>query len=231
MCWLRGEMKERLSEETIAMRVVKEFKDGDYVNLGAGIPVLCSLFIPQGKEVFFQAEQGVVGYTRTLPDEERERIDLDYIDAGGGFLDPSSPGMSFFDMDTSFDMILGRHLDYTVLGGLEVSERGDLANWTVGRIESGAIGGSMDLAIGAKKVIVAMTHTTKGDKPKIVKECKLPLTAKECVDLIVTDLAVIEVTPQGLLLKEVAPGWTAEEVQALTEPRLIIAKDLKEMTL
>ena len=224
-------MKERLSEETIAMRVVKELKDGDYVNLGAGIPLLCAQFIPQDKEIFYQAEQGVVGYTKTLLEDEWEIADLDYVTAGGEFIHPSIPGMSFFDIGTSFDMIIGKHLDYTVLGGLEVSEKGDLANWSWGPIETGGIGGSMDLAVGAKKVIIAMTHTDKKGNPKIVKECKLPLTAKECVDLIVTDLAVIEVTPQGLLLKEVAPGWTVEEVQALTQPKLIIADDLTEMTL
>ena len=224
-------MKPRLSKETVAMRVVKEFRDGDYVNLGVGIPLLCSLFIPPDKEVFFQAEQGVIGYTRTLPDEDRARADLDYVDAGGGFLDPTSPGMSLFDIATSFDMIRGGHLDVTVLGGLEVSEKGDLANWTWGTIETGDIGGSMDLAVGTKKVIVAMTHTDRNGKPKIVNECELPLTARECVDLIVTDLAVIEVTPQGLLLKEIAPEWTVEEVQTLTGPRLITATDLKEMTL
>ncbi len=224
-------MKERLSEETIAMRVVKEFKDGDYVNLGFGIPTLCSLFIPDDKEIFFHAEQGVVGYTRTLRDDEWETADLDYVDAEGRFIPTSSPGMSFFDIDTSFDMIRGGHLDFTVLGGLEVSEKGDLANWTRGSIETGGIGGSMDLAVGAKRVIVAMTHTDKKGKPKIVKECKLPLTAKECVDLIVTDLAVIEVTSQGLLLKEIAPGWTVAEVQAVTEPGLIVSPELKEIEL
>ncbi|MFC1990202.1 3-oxoacid CoA-transferase subunit B [Chloroflexota bacterium] len=224
-------MKERLSQETIAMRVVKELKDGDYVNLGAGIPLLCAQFVPQDKEVFYQAEQGVIGYTQTLFEQEWEIADLDYVTAGGQFITPSIPGMSFFDIDTSFDMIRGGHLDCTVLGGLEVSEKGDLANWSWGPVETGGIGGAMDLAVGTKKVIVAMTHNDKEGNPKIVMECKLPLTAKECVDLLVTDLAVIEVTPQGLLLKEIAPGWTVEEVQALTEPRLIVADDLGEMTL
>lgn len=222
-------MKARLSEETIAMRVTKEFKDGDYVNLGFGIPTLCSLFMPEDKDVYFQAEQGVLGYTRTLFDEDRAIADIDYVDAGGRFLYPSSPGMSFFDIATSFDMIIGGHLDFSVLGGLEVSEKGDLANWTWGPIETGGIGGSMDLAVGAKTVIVAMTHTSKAGEPKIVKKCRLPLTAKACVDLIVTDLAVIEVKPQGLLLKELAPEWTAEEVQELTEARLTVSADIKVM--
>ncbi|MFC2052415.1 CoA-transferase [Chloroflexota bacterium] len=224
-------MKERLSGDTIAMRVVREFKDGDYVNLGTGIPLLCAQFVPQDKEIYYQAEQGVIGYTGTLFAQDWEKADLDYVTAGGQFIPPSSPGMCFFDIGTSFDMIVGGHLDFTILGGLEVSEKGDLANWTLGPIETGGIGGGMDLAVGAKKVIIAMTHTTKEGNPKIVKECKLPLTAKECVDLIVTDVAVIEVTSQGLLLKETAPGWTVEEVQAITEPRLIIAENLAEMTL
>ncbi|MFC1940427.1 3-oxoacid CoA-transferase subunit B [Chloroflexota bacterium] len=224
-------MKERLSQEAIAMRVVKELEDGDYVNLGAGIPLLCAQFVPQDKEIFYQAEQGVIGYKGTLFEHEWEIADLDYVTAGGQFITPSTPGMSFFDIDTSFDMIRGGHLDCCVLGGLEVSEKGDLANWSWGPVETGGIGGAMDLAVGTKKVIVAMTHNDKKGDPKIVRECKLPLTAKECVDLIVTDLAVIEVTPQELLLKEVAPGWTAEEVQALTEPRLTVTDNLEEMTL
>jgi len=223
-------MKERLSEETIAMRVVKELNDGDYVNLGVGIPQNCSLYIPAGKEIYFHAEQGVIGYQRTLTREEWQEADLDYPDAGGRFI-PSSAGMSVGDIVASFDMIIGGHLDCTVMGGLEVSENGDLANWTYGARESGGIGGSMDLAVGAKKVIIAMTHTTKKGEPKIVKKCKLPLTAKECVDLIVTDLALIEVTPHGLLLKEYAPGWSVEEIQGLTEPQLIVSPDLKEMAL
>ncbi|MFC1989578.1 3-oxoacid CoA-transferase [Chloroflexota bacterium] len=226
-----GQMKERLSGEKIAMRVAKEFKDGDYVNLGVGIGSLCTLFMPPDKEVFFQAEQGVVGYTRTLSEEELEIADLDYVSIGG-FIPLPSPGMSVFDIATSFDMIVGKHLDCTVLGGLEVSERGDLANWTKGSVATaGGIGGAMDLAVGAKRVIVAMTHIDKKGNPKIVRECKFPLTAKECVDLIVTDLAVIEVASQGLLLKEIAPGRTVEEVQALTEPNLIIADDLCEIEL
>ncbi|MBI3040362.1 MAG: 3-oxoacid CoA-transferase subunit B [Chloroflexi bacterium] len=224
-------MKERLSQQAIAMRAAKEFQDGDYVNLGAGIPLLCATYAPIGKDVFFQAEQGMLGYSRLLQVEEWEEADLDYVDAMGRCVLPSSPGLSFFDMDTSFDMIRGRHLDCTVLGGLEVSEKGDLANWTRGNLEWGAVGGGMDLAVGARRVIIAMTHTTKDGKPKVVKECRLPLTAKECVDMIVTDLAVLEVTERGLLLKEVAPGWTFEEVQSLTEARLIPDPVLQEIQL
>jgi len=135
-------------------------------------------------------------------------------------------------MGLSFDMIRGKHLDVAVLGGLEVSEKGDLANWTLDVTEAAAnIGGGMDLAVGARRLIIPMTHTTKEGKPKIVKKCKYPLTARECVNLIVTDIAVIEVTKKGLLLREVAPGWSASEVQALTEPQFAISDDLKEIEL
>ena len=224
-------MKERLSHEAIALRCVKEFRDGDYVNLGVGIPTLSGLLIPEDREIHLHAEHGVLSYGRLLNSDEWEKADMDYIDAGGHFFVPR-PGMCLFDMALSFGMIRGRHLDITVLGGLEVSKRGDLANWTVGSPEtSGNIGGSMDLAIGANKVIVAMTHTTKNGRPKIVNECKYPLTGKECVNLVVTDLGVIEVTSKGLLLKEIAPGWTVEEIQNLTQPQLVISCDLKEIQL
>ena len=223
-----GKIKQRLDRDTIAMRAAKELKDGDYVNLGVGIPNLCALYIPEG--VIFQSENGVLGYGPLVMEDEIEKAEWHYVDAGGRFFTPV-PGMSLFDVLTSFAMIRGGRL-VTVLGGLEVSEKGDLANWnTGGGALGGTIGGGMDLAVGAERVIITMEHTTKEGKPKIVRECTYPLTARKCVDLIVTDLAVIEVTPQGLLLKEVAPGWTAEEVQVLTEPKLIIAPDLKEIEL
>ena len=223
-------MKARLTNEVMAMRIVKEFEDGDYVNLGIGIPNLCAMFVPPDKEVIFHAEHGVTGYGRLLHEDEGEKVDFDIIDAGLRYIE-APPGICWFDMDLSFDMIRGRHLDWTVMGALEVSEKGDLANWTRGEGSPSGIGGSMDLAIGAKKVIIAMEHTTKDGRPRIVKQCRFPLTAKECVDLIVTDLAVIEVTKNGLLIKETAPGWSVEEIQALTEPGLIIAEDLKEIEL
>ena len=221
-------MKERLERDVIAMRAAKELRDGDCVNLGIGIPNLCALYIPDG--VLFHTENGALGYGPLITGDELEKADSHYIDAGGRFWTPA-PGMSLFDMVTSFAMIMSGRL-ITILGALQVSERGDLANWNTGDDPlGGTIGGSMDLTVGAKRVIVAMEHTTKGGRPKIVRECTAPLTAKECVDLIVTDLAVIEVTPAGLVLKEVAPGWTAEEVQSLTEPKLIFAPDLKEIDL
>ncbi len=221
-------MKQRLEREVIAMRAAKELKDGDYANLGIGIPNLCALHIPQG--VLFETENGALGYGPLVLEDEIEKADIHYIDAGGRFWTPV-PGMALFDIVTSFAMIRSGRL-ITILGGLQVSEKGDLANWNAGGDPlGGTIGGGMDLAMGAKRVIITMEHTTKDGKPKIVKQCTAPLTARECVDLVITDLAVIEVTPQGLLLKEVAPGWSAAEVQALTEPKLIVAPDLKEIEL
>ena len=223
-------MKEKLSEEIIALRVAKEFKDGDCVNLGIGIPNLCSLFIPQGRTILFHSENGVLGYGPIILEDELDKVDIQYVDAGGRFF-THQHGMSFFDMDVSFDMIRSGRLDITVLGAFQVSEKGDLANWSLPDDPSLTIGGSMDLAIGAKRVIIAMEHVTKEGEPRILKECTYPLTAKECVDLICTDIAVIDVTDKGLVLKEVAPGWTVEEVQDLTQPNLIVADDIKEIEL
>jgi 3-oxoacid CoA-transferase B subunit len=221
-------MKQKLDRNTIAMRAAKELKDGDYVNLGRGLPSLCALYVPYG--VVFQSENGILGYGPLVMEENIEEAELHRVDAGGRFLTPA-PGMSFFDLVTSFTMISsGRCI--TVLGAFEVSERGDLANWNAGTDAlGGTIGGGMDLAVGAKRVITTLEHTTKEGKPKIVRECTYPLTAKGCVNLIITDLAVIEVTLEGLLLREVAPGWTVEEVQALTEPNLIVADDIKDIEL
>jgi len=212
------------------MRATKELADGAYVNLGYGIPNLCAGFVPPDKEIIFHAENGVLGYGRLLLEGEWEMVDLDYVDAGIRPFE-AQPGLCWFDMGLSFDMIRGQHLDATILGALEVSEKGDLANWTRGDAAVAGIGGGMDLAVGAKKVIVLMEHTTKKGAPRILKKCKLPLTAKECVDLIITDIAVIEVKEQGLVLKEFAPGWTVDEIQTLTEPLLIPAEDICEIAL
>ncbi len=221
-------MKQRLDRDVIGMRAAKELKDGDCVNLGFGIPTLCALYVPEG--VRFQTEAGLLGYGRLVMADEIEKADWHYIDASGRFCTPA-PGMAIFDVVTSFAMIRSERL-ISIMGGFQVSQKGDLANWnTGGDALGGTIGGAMDLAVGSRMVIITMDHTTKEGNYRIVKKCSYPLTAKECVDLIVTDLAVIEVTPEGLLLKEVAPGWTAEEVQALTEPKLIIAPDLKEIEL
>jgi len=221
-------IRQRLDRETMAMRAAKELRNGDYVNLGMGIPGLCALHMPEG--VIFQTENGALGYGLLVMEDEIEKADFHYVDAGGRFF-RKAPGMALFDIIASFVMIRSGRLT-SIMGALQVSEKGDLANWNPGGgTLGGTIGGGMDLAWGAKKVIIAMEHTTKDGKPKIVKECTYHLTAKECVDLIVTDLSVIQVTPEGLLLREVAPGWTVEEVQALTEPKLSVASDLKEIEL
>jgi 3-oxoacid CoA-transferase subunit B len=220
-------MKMRLDEETIALRVAKEFEDGMVVNLGYGMPGLCANFIPEGRTVFFQSENGILGYGPLLTDEEK---DYELINASDQPVTPL-PGMCFFDSATSFDMIRGGHIDVVILGAYQVSEKGDLANWgRPGRPATG-MGGGMDLAIGSKKLMVMMLHTTKEGGPRIVRQCTFPLTARNCVKKIFTDIAVIDVTKQGLVLREVAPAWTAEEVQALTEPKLIVDKDLKEIEL
>ena len=217
-------MKPRLDEQTMALRVAKEFEDGMIANLGFGIPTMAANFIPEGKEVVFHSENGCLGYGPNPTTEEEQ--DFHLVNASGQFATPL-PGMCFFEHAESFTMIRGGHIDLCVLGGLQVSEKGDLANWLIPGREPGGMGGAMDLAAGAARLVVVMTHTTKNDEPKILKECTYYLTAHECVSLIITDIAVIEVTKQGLVLKETAPGWTAEEVQALTEPKLIVADELK----
>ena len=224
-------MKERLSREVIAMRVAKELFDGAVVNLGIGIPTLVSSFISEGIKVIYHTENGALGFGPVVTAEEfEEKADIDLVNASGQYVTPL-PGICFFHHADSFLMIRGGHIDITVLGVIQVSEKGDLANWMFPGRGVGNIGGGMDLAFNAKRVICATEHTTKDGKPKIVKQCSVHLTAPQCVDLIVTDVAVIEVTNEGLLLREVAPGWTVEDVQALTEPELIIASDLKEIQL
>jgi 3-oxoacid CoA-transferase subunit B len=220
-------MKMRLDEQTIALRAAKEFEDGMVINLGYGMPAACANFIPEGRTVFFQSENGVLGFGALGTDEEK---DYELINASDQPVTPQ-PGMSFFDSAASFDMIRGGHIDMVILGAYQVSEKGDLANWgRPGRPATG-MGGGMDLASGGKQLMVMMLHTTKEGGARIVRQCTFPLTAKNCVTKIFTDIAVIDVTKQGLVLREVAPDWTAEEVQALTEPKLILAKDLKEIEL
>ncbi|MCH8349484.1 MAG: 3-oxoacid CoA-transferase subunit B, partial [Chloroflexi bacterium] len=204
--------KPRLDREVIAMRVAKELPNGGYVNLGIGIPTLVSSFVPEGNIVFYHSESGVLN-CGPLAEEGEEDIDL--INAGGQFLQ-SVPGMAFFNSADAFAMIRGGHVDVTVLGGHQVSAKGDLANWMLPQRGVGNVGGAMDLCAGAKEVIVAMEHTDRQNRPKIVEECTFPLTGKACVSMIVTDLAVIQCTAEGLVLMEIAPGWTAEEVQELT---------------
>jgi acetate CoA/acetoacetate CoA-transferase beta subunit len=221
-------MKSRLDRDTIALRVAKEFFDGAVVNLGGGIPTLACNFVPEGRTVTFHSENGMLGFGPVEYDEDKQSVYR--MNASGQFVQ-SRPGISFFDHATSFAMIRGGHVDISVLGAFQVSEKGDLANWMIPERGIGVIGGAMDLAFSCKKLIVAMEHTTPKGGIKIYKKCTYPLTAPEVVDLIITDLAVIEITKAGLLLKEIAPGWTVAEVQAVTEPKLIVAKDLTEITL
>ncbi|MFQ5380560.1 MAG: 3-oxoacid CoA-transferase subunit B [Dehalococcoidia bacterium] len=215
-----------LTRELMALRVARELPAGGVVNLGIGLPTLVANFVPEDAGVMFQAENGILGYGGIVEDD----FDSDLINAGG---QPVSlkPGASFFDSAASFAMIRGGHVDVAVLGGLQVSGRGDLANWYVPERGGGSVGGAMDLAAGAKRLVVVMQHTTKDGSPRILKECSYPLTAAGCVDLIVTDLAVIEVTGDGLALREVAPGVAPEEVQALTEPDLVMSGEIPEMAL
>ena len=219
--------KPRLDREVIAMRVANELADGDYVNLGIGMPTLVSQFVPEGRTVIYHSESGVLNYG---PLAAEGKADVDLINAGGQFLLPV-PGMAFFNAAEAFAMIRGGYIDVSVLGAFQVSERGDLANWMLRNRGTGNIGGAMDLAAGAKRMIIAMEHTDTQGGPKIVRQCSFPLTGHGCVSLIVTDVAVIEVTPLGLLLKEVAPGWTADDVQEITEPTLLIDAGLREIAL
>ncbi|MFN4201182.1 3-oxoacid CoA-transferase subunit B [Fervidobacterium riparium] len=210
-------------KEKIAKRVAMELSEGDLVNLGIGLPTLVANYIPKGVHVFFQSENGIIGMG---PEPEKGFENKDLTNAGAGFI-TALPGAMTFDSAFSFAIIRGGHLDVTVLGGLQVDEEGHLANWMIpGKMIPG-MGGAMDLVTGAKKVIVAMTHTAKGE-PKILKKCTLPLTSVRRVDLIVTELAVIRPTDEGLVLEEIAEETTLEEVLKLTEARLIVSKDLKK---
>ena len=217
----------RLDRDAIAMRVARELPDGAYVNLGIGIPTLVSQFLPEGRTVVYHSESGVLNYGPLAPEGEE---DIDLINAGGQFLQ-HVPGMAYFNSADAFAMIRGGHIDVAVLGALQVSQSGDLANWMLPERGVGNVGGAMDLAAGTRRIIVAMEHTDSTGRPKIVRECSYPLTGRRCVSLIVTDVAVVQVEEDGLLLREMAPGWTPEHVQAVTEPSLRLANDLREISL
>lgn len=220
--------KPRLTREQIAQRAALELPDGAYVNLGWGIPNLIADHLPANVDVYFHSENGILGMgRRARPGEE----DYDLVDA---MKVPVTlmPGASFFHQADAHLMTRGGHLDVAVLGGFQVSEKGDLANWRIPSAKGvGGIGGAMDIAAGAKRLIVCMEHTTREGAPKIVRQCTYPLTGLACVDTIVTDLAVIDVQPQGLVLREIAPGWSIEELQKLTGAPLTSLGRAPEMKL
>lgn len=220
------ELDKKQVREYIAKRVAQELRDGFVVNLGIGLPTLVANYVPEGMDVVFQSENGIIGVG---PAPEPGKEDKDTINAGGGFV-TVLPGAQYFDSCTSFGIIRGGHVDATVLGALQVDEEGNLANWMVPGKKVPGMGGAMDLVVGAKEVIVAMEHTANG-QIKILKKCNLPLTAAKEVDLIITEKCVIKVTPEGLVLTEVSPYSSIEDVKANTGAELIIPEDIKILTL
>lgn len=211
-------------KEIIAKRVAKEFQDGDVVNLGIGIPTMAANYVPEGYDITLHSENGFIGLGYST---DKGSEDMDLVNAGGQHVTVTN-GAAFFDSTASFGIVRGGHVDMTVLGALQVDENGDLANWTIPGVMVPGMGGAMDLVVGAKKVIVAMQHTNKG-KHKIMKKCNLPLTAVNVVDLIITEMGVIKVTPEGLVLIEINPDYTSEQVQEATGAVLTISTDLKNM--
>ena len=216
--------KPRLERQAMCDRLAMEFQDGWIVNLGVGMPTLCSNYVDPSKEFINHSENGVIGYG---PLAEAGKEDKHLVNAGGQHV-TALPGMSIVHHADSFAMIRGGMIDVTVMGAYEVAENGDFANWRIPNRKGGGIGGAMDLAACAKRVFIAMEHSTRDGKPRMLKRCKLPVTAPGAVTLVSTDLGLFEITAQGFKLVEHAPGWSPEDIQELTEAKLIIADDLRE---
>ena len=216
--------KPKLQRQAMCDRLAMEFQDDWIVNLGVGMPTLCSNYVDPTKDLIFHSENGVIGYGPLAPPWEEDRH---LVNAGGQNV-VALPGMAIVHHADSFALIRGGMVDVTVMGAYEVAENGDFANWRIPNRKGGGIGGAMDLAACAKQVFIAMEHTTRDGKPRMLKRCALPITAPGVVTLVATDLGLFKVTPQGFELRELAPGWYPEEIQEQTEAELIIATDLKE---
>lgn len=221
-------MPERLHHEVMAMLAAREFFDGAVVNLGIGLPLACADYVPEGLEVLLHSEQGLLGFGPMV----RSRADANpFVNTVGNRLVHPRPGMSFLSHEESFALARGGHIDITVLGGLQVDARGDLANTHIPGRVAGNLGGAPDLATCAKRTVVLMYHTTTEGGPKVVERCTLPLTAVACVDRIITDVAVMDIRDGHIVLREYAPGWDVDQIQAITGASLLVAEDLREMSL
>ena len=219
--------KPKLERQAMCDRLAMEFQDGWIVNLGVGMPTLCSNYIDTSKDIIYHSENGVIGYGPLAPPGQEDKH---LVNAGGQNV-TARPGMAIVHHADSFALIRGGMIDVTVLGAYEVAENGDFANWRIPTRKGGGIGGAMDLAACAKRVFIAMEHTTREGKPKLLRRCTLPITAPGAAKLVATDLGLFEITPEGFTLREVAPGWTPEEIQQLTEAKLIVPPDVKAFRL